>query len=76
MPTFICFILNPLAEDSIVIVSCQSSDREKKKQKDFELIFSESKVIEKMAKTCKRRADLQFGNLHFTNFRDEKTWKD
>lgn len=72
MPTFICFILNPLAEDSIVIVSCQSSDREKKK-KDFELIFSESKVIEKMAKTCKRRADLQFGNLHFTNFRDEKT---
>ena len=27
--TFICFILNPLAKDSLVIVFCQSSDRGK-----------------------------------------------
>lgn len=75
MPTFICYILNPLAEDSIVIVLCQSSAREKKKQKDFELVFSERKVKEKMATTYTSRADLQFGDLHlhFTNFRDEKT---
>lgn len=71
MSTFIRFILNPLAKDSLVIVFCQSSDGEK--QKDFKLVYSlKEKAIEKMAKTDKRKWDLQCQ----LNFRDEKTQKD
>lgn len=41
MSTFIRFILNPLAKDSLIIVFCQSSDRGKAER--FQASISERK---------------------------------